>query len=423
MQTRNMAIKIRPFTQQREGEEVIIGNVETGVFLALPVEAAELLQELAQGKSVEEVSDLYEQKYGARPDMDDFLGVLETKGIVELSGERREAKGDGGEAKGEWREAEGERSRNPQVLQPRYHFSGFPQHLARLLFSWPILAGCLLVIFEALCAIVVDPSLLPVPQDLFFPDHRTLTWTILIVLDLVAVFIHELGHLVAARAAGVNSRMGISNRLWNLVAETDLTGLWGVPKRQRYLPMLAGMLIDATTAALLVLLLFAQRKDLLVMSGFCVRLIRALALSYLLRILWEFFLFVRTDVYYLIATFFNCKNLLRDTTVVLRNQLARFIRFIRPIEQPAIPASELRVVRAYAVLWLAGRVWAFATLFWLTIPVGARYIRDLAGVFNTGYSANPSNFIDAVALATYFLVPTAAGLVLWARGLLKPERI
>jgi hypothetical protein len=281
----------------------------------------------------------------------------------------------------------------------------------------------LALLFLAAGAVVRDPSLMPVPQDFFFPDRRTLTWTILIVLDVVAVFAHELGHLVAARAAGVNSRMGVSNRLWNLVAETDLTGLWAIPKRQRYLPMLAGMLVDAVCAALLIFLLLAQHKGLFAVSAFCVRLVRAMALSYLLRILWEFFLFVRTDVYYLIATFFNCKNLLRDTTVVLRNQLARLIRSIRPAEQPVIPPAELRVVRAYAVVWIAGRIWAITTLFWLTIPVCAQYIRDIGGVFKAGYSANPSNFIDSVVLASYFLTPTAAGLVLWARGLLKPERI
>ena len=60
------------------------------------------------------------------------------------------------------------------------------------------------------------------------------------------IFVHELAHLIAARAVGVNSRMGISHRLWYLVAETDLTGLWSVTRNQRYLPMLAGMIVDLT---------------------------------------------------------------------------------------------------------------------------------------------------------------------------------
>jgi hypothetical protein len=217
--------------------------------------------------------------------------------------------------------------------------------------------------------------------------------------------------------------MGISNRLWNLVAETDLTGLWGVPRRQRYLPMAAGMLVDAVSGALLVLLLLAQHHGLLALTGFCVRIVRAMALSYFLRILWEFSLFVRTDVYYLIATFFNCKNLYRDTIVILRNHVARFIRSVQPAEQPVIPPSEMKVVRAYGVLWVTGRIWAIATLFWITLPVGTRYMRDLADAFSAGYSANPPNFLDAVALGAYFLVPTTAGLVLWARGLSSPERI
>jgi hypothetical protein len=82
MYTRDTVISVQPFTRQVEGEDVIIGRVETGVFLAIPFEAVEVLDALAQGKTIGEVSDLYQQKYGEAPDLDDFLHELESKGIV-----------------------------------------------------------------------------------------------------------------------------------------------------------------------------------------------------------------------------------------------------------------------------------------------------------------------------------------------------
>jgi hypothetical protein len=264
---------------------------------------------------------------------------------------------------------------------------------------------------------------MPVPHDLCFPDHLTLTWTILIAVSYATIFVHELAHLVAARAVEINSRMGISHRLWYLVAETDLTGLWGAPKRQRYVPLLAGVLIDAASAALLVLLLFGHLQKWLTLPSLCLRLVRAMAFTYLMRIGWQFFLFVRTDLYYVIAMLFNCKNLLNDTQVFLRNQVARVFSSIRPVNQSGIPASERRVIRAYAVLWLAGRVWALAVLFWATVPIGLSYVHGLGGRLRAGYSANPYDFVDAVVLTTYFLVPTTAGLMLWIGGLVRRERI
>jgi len=258
---------------------------------------------------------------------------------------------------------------------------------------------------------------------LYFSDHRALAWTIFTVAAYAGTFVHEFGHLIAARAVGVNARMGISHRLWYLVAETDLTALWAVPKRQRYFPMLAGMLLDAVSTAFLILLLFAQRSGWLSFSSFNVHLVRAVALVYLMRIVWQFFLFVRTDLYYVIATAFNCRNLLGDTSHYLRNLAARIIPSIDLVDQSGIPASELRMVRAYSLLWIAGRIWAVLVLVVVTLPVSFSYLRDLTAAFRLGYSANPGNFADALVVATYVLAPLIAGFVLWIGGMVRRERI
>src|SRR5215471_7753957 len=174
MYTRDTVGRVPAFSRHQEGEEVIIGTLATGVFLAVPPEAVELLEDLAQGKSVGEVSDLYLQRHGETPDMDDFLGLMETKGIVEpLVGNN------GDRVVPSLRQRSG----------PRYHFSNFPQPLAQRLFSRPLLSLGLLLIVLALAAMCRYPSLMPGPRDLYFPDHRTLSWTILMAASLATVFL------------------------------------------------------------------------------------------------------------------------------------------------------------------------------------------------------------------------------------------
>ena len=405
MFTRDSIVAVRTFTRQREGEEVVIGSPETGVFLAVPPEAVELLDQLALGKSLGEVSDRYFQETGETPDLNDLLNHLQTNGIVEP--QDSELVG-------------GEQSRRP-IRETKYHFSNFPQSIARVLFGRPMLICVAALIALGLAAIFRYHSLMPVPLDLVFYQRRAVSWTVLTVFTYSGIFLHELAHLVAARAVGVNSRMGISHRLWYLVAETDLTGLWSVPREQRYLPMLAGMIVDSAVAAIVVLTLFAQQKHLLYVSLIGLHLLRAMAFTNIMLILWQFFVFVRTDLYFVAVTYLNCKNLLVDTRVFLRNQFARVTSRVRPVDQSSIPPAELRAIRTYAAFYLAGRAWAYVTLFWVTVPVFVGYWWSVSPAFRAGYSANPSDFLDALTASVYFLVPTIAGFVFWADAFIRPK--
>ena len=406
MYPRDTAVTVHSFTRQQDGEEIVIGSPESGIFLAVPTEAVEVLDQLADGKTVGEVIDLHKQKYGEEPDLDDFLGLLEAKGFVQTASI-----------------ASG-KSKMPPLVQSRpaqkkYHFSNFSRSWAERIFSLPVLVMGSLVTIVAAGAGMRHPSLVAGPGALYFPDHRTLSWTILIAANYATLFAHEFCHLVAGRALGINSRMGISHRLWYLVAETDLTGLWSVPKRKRYLPLIAGTLLDAFSAGLLILVLFAQEERWFLLPILATRLLRAMIFLYLARIVWQCFFFVRTDFYYVIANFFNCKNLLGDTEGYLRNRLSRLVRAVRPVDQSAVPDAEWRVIRAYAWLWLAGRAAALIALIVVTLPLLAAYARNLAGAFRTGYSANPSGFVDAVLTSGYFLLSFTAGLSLWLGAMVR----
>src|SRR6185295_6389412 len=230
---------------------------------------------------------------------------------------------------------------------------------------------------------------------------------------------HEMSHLLAARAAGVKSRIGIGHRLWILVAETDLTGLWGVPKNRRYLPLLAGPLTDLATTSSILLCLYADSRGWIGLPSLAGEILRADFFAYVLQLVWQLFFFVRTDLYYVIAAAFDCKNLLGDTETFLKNQLARLVSSIRTVEQSHIPTRERRVIHAYAVVWLFGRAVAFLLLLTVTLPLLVAYLNKMAAALRQGWEADAAGFVDALTMMIFSTALFALGTGLWMRSLIR----
>lgn len=404
--TSDLVVTVRKFTRQLDGQDVIIGNADTTSFLAVPPEAVEMLDYLAAGKNVGEATDFYLQKYGEALDADDFLGIMEAKGFIVAA-----------ETGSHSPPAASHRS--PPI---RYHFSSIPQSVAAFVYSPLTLVVYLSVTLLAVSAMVIDKRLVPRATDFVFPDHRVLSAAVFIGIAMATIFLHELSHVIAARAQGINSRLAIGNRMWFVVAEADLTALWAVPKRRRYVPLLAGMITDIVSGALLVLALFARDDGWISLSDFTVRLLRALVLSYCLRIVWQFYVFVRTDIYFVIASYFDCKNLLKDTENFLRKFISQVFPSVRVVDQSNIPASELRIIRLYSIVWVIGRALAFYVLIAVTIPVAFSYIRNLAHAFQAGSSTGVYNFVDSLLFSGFFLISTATGMFLWIRGMARRQR-
>jgi putative peptide zinc metalloprotease protein len=293
-----------------------------------------------------------------------------------------------------------------------------PEAAARILGA-PVLAGCALVVLGALALTATDPAVVPGPSVLVFPHYVAAISLGMFVFGMLGVAAHELGHLVAARAAGVPARFGVGHRLWILVAETDMTGIWMAPKHKRYKAFLAGPLVDAVSASVVVGFLWAHRQGWFALSSFLTQVAGAALMVYLLRLVWECFFFVRTDLYYVLAAAFNCKNLLGDTEDFIRNQVARVVRSRPTVDQSTIPGEEMRVVQWYSMIWLAGRAAALCVLFFITLPVMWRYGAAIAPMLTGGRSRY--GIVDILALAAITVGFEAAGLVSWVRGLARAK--
>ena len=399
---------VHPLIRQTDGGELILGRADTGVFLALPPEVCEILDRFAEGCSLAETRRRYRAVHGDDPDLQGLIAALAEHAFVLPVAEAAAA---------------GVRELPPPAgTARRHHLTWIPRRWARAAMSPPVLAAGAAVVLLAVAAALARPQVLPGWRALFAPEHLTLLAFFTMGFSLVTTACHELAHLVAAQAAGVDCRLGFGNRLWILVAETDMTGVWGLPRRKRYLPILAGPLLDLVSAAALVLLLFGVDAGWLGLSPLLLRFAQAAFFVYLMRLSWQCMFFVRTDFYYAFASLFGAKNLMQDTEDLLRNRLARARRRPAPVDQSAIAPAEMRVVRAYAWIWLLGRLGALGLLVTVQLPLFVAYITAIGSALAGRSGKGVPALWDTAVLTAVSLTVTISGLVLWFRELKTSSR-
>jgi putative peptide zinc metalloprotease protein len=402
-------VHVIPFSRQEDGEEIVIGVRET--FVALPSSAVDLLDLLAAGKTVGEAQAAYFAQHGEQPDMQDFLSSLEEAGFLAPMG----ADGKPPPAVAD------EPAAQPAPL--RYHFEGFPRSVAKVLTSWGAIALYGSVALAALLALLTEPSLLPRWKALLFTRNMTQMGLALLAYSFVMLFLHEMAHLVAARAAGIPSRIGLGHRLWVLVAETDVSRLWTLPRSQRYMTLIAGPLVDLVCASIYLCVGYAALRGWLSLSPLATQTFQALALMHLLNLLWQCNFYLRTDFYYVFSTLFGCKNLMGDTESFLRGKAATWFGLGKRADLSHIPQRELRVVRGYSVFWILGRINMFWILFTVTFPLMWGYFKQISSVLGAGFPADPFAFVDALLLGTITVVMQGAGLAMWLYSLLKRKGV
>lgn len=396
--SRDARVVVHPFVQRREGETVTIGDLDRRVFVTVPAEALEILGALAAGETVGEVARAYEQAHGETPDMEDFLSALAGKGFV--------TRFEGEPGMGVMQAC----ARVPRV-------GGRRVALGQRVFGVSPLVGYAATVCLGAVLVASDPRVIPGPRALVFHQHVAALLVALFVVSVTGVLVHESAHVVAAWACGVPARIRLGHRLWFVVAETEMSGLWLVPKRSRYLAFLAGAIIDAVSATVLIGFLWALRRGWVGVSPTLEQLSRAVLFSYLMRLLWQCFVFVHTDFYYVLATVLDCKRLLADTEDLLRNRLASLRKTAPKVDQSAIPPAEMRAIRAYSVVWLGGRVLALGSLALITLPVLAGYGVELgraATGANSGYGT-----ADILIAAGLGVAIQGGGLLAWITSLIR----
>lgn len=385
-----------PLSVQPEGEDFLVGSQELQEFYQFPQEGIDIIRLLQQGASVGQLK----RAYGDAVDIDDFLNVLLDAGFIHTPG------------------ALPATAAAAAAPDRRWKFA-VPSHLAALFFSWPAWGAYIAVIGYALVSALIDPRLRINPTALYLQDHFTISLLTLLFLHSFTTGLHELGHMMAAAKYGVPSRLGWGNRLWNIVAEADLSGLHALPRKSRYLPLLAGMLVDVLNIAVITLLIkFFINESSDANQAFIINILQALILQILITLSWQFNVFLKTDVYYVLCTYCNYPNLDSEARVYLREKLHQL-----SLGRAGAPGHthyyDLPTLRAFAAVWVAGRIASLAFLFLVVIPTVLRYGRDAWQALGSATSAASQWDLSLFFVLSASLL--AAGLIIWLRGRTRIE--
>ncbi len=395
MSTEDARYFVVPLSIQPDGDDFLIGNAQMDEFYQVPAPGRAVVAMLQAGKTPAEIKAVLAADGEEVVDVADFVATLREIGFIyPVEEAHRHAERLAG------------LDEDKRIL-----FQADPR-IARAVFSLPVLACYLAVVGYAGYLAVFDPAL-RIDWDAFFIERDlALTLVLLLLMSSLAVGLHEIGHMLAAARHGISSRLGIGNRLWNIVAEADLSGIWALPKRQRYLPLLAGMMVDILLIALVTLTIAALRHE--GETGFAVRLLQALALQIMVTIVWQFNLFLRTDVYYVLSNHLSYPNLDADARTYLRDCLYRVSRGRLGTRAVGPTYKSVRVLRLFSVLWVVGRIGAVTVLLLVFLPTLAKYAaksyeayRDPAASMYTVYDLGAFVLLSAIIFV--------GGVYMWLR--------
>jgi hypothetical protein len=348
-----------------EGDEVLVGRLETGSYAVFPADGAELLQRIADGMTLDQASSWYEDRFGEPVDVAEFATALAELGFV----------------------------REPGADRPDVRPVGL-SWLGRAIFSpvaW-VLYGS--IVAGWLFAVGHNTAILPHPSQIFFTGSLVVIQLVITFGQIPLLFLHEAFHILAGRRLGLPSRLGVSNRLTYIVFETQLNGLMSVPRRVRYLPFLAGMLCDAVVFCTFGLIAELTRLGNGSFSAVG-RLCLMMAFTVVLRMAWQFQLYLRTDLYYVFATALNCYDLHEASTALLRNRIRRALRRPgRSTDERQWTERDRRVGTFYGSFIVLGILASLLITAFGTFPVARIYVVTL--VHNLGAGTLNSHFWDAV---------------------------
>lgn len=346
-----VSIEFHPLTFVPEGADVVVGRAETGSYAVLPKDGADLLQCLISGMTAAESAEWYEQSFGEPVDIDDFLESMKDLGFIQPPGTA---------------------PATPAQAPPRF------QWLGKALFSVPawFVYGALVV--GTVIELIAHTNLRPTSSQVYFTGSLVTVQVIVLAGQMPLAFLHESYHVLAGQRIGLRSRLGISNRYTYVVFETISNGLFSVPRRRRYLPILAGMLVDVVVVCALDLTAAALRHGdgIIPLAG---RLCLALSYTVLARLYWQFLLYLRTDLYYVLSIALNCYDLHEASRSIFLNRLRRLTgRTARLVDETQWTDRDRKIGAWYGWLIVVGFLATIALTAFVTGPVGFIYVERLS---------------------------------------------
>lgn len=378
-------LRFWPLASLDQGDSVTVGRSDIDVYISLPQDGAALLRRLQVGDSPAQAAHWYAEEFSNAVDIHGFIQALTEVEFVDTTPS---------DLSRAVPTAEGSQTAVPG------------QRVGTMLFSrWAWLVYGALAVAGG-WVLFSEPQLRPGPRQLHFGTSITVTYLLITVGLVPFLLAHEGFHSLAGRRLGLRSATHVSHRFLFLVIETRLDGLVAVPRRQRILPILAGPLFDVL--AFFALTIFAYLLGPVRSTESVARDI-ALALAYamLIRVIWQFYFCMQTDIYALVSVLLGTNDLHGASRWQLGlwvNRLARTGRTSR-IAATAWSPQDRRHARWYAPVMVIGYALLLITAVMTVVPAfGYLWSRAVTSIGAGATIARPTSVVDAVAFMSLNLI-------------------
>jgi putative peptide zinc metalloprotease protein len=385
-----------PLSIQKEGDGYLVGNSEMGDFYQFPEQGLKILRMLGSGIDAMTIKARLATEDAELVDVDAFVELLSSIGFLHPESERQSVQ--------QTLLAATQNQRRVFDVDPR---------IGRAIFSAPVLLCGTCIMLYAAFEMIINPQLRVNFNAFYIETNRTALLLLLMILSFIQVALHESGHMLAAARHGIKSTYTLGNRLWTIVAESDLTGILSLPKAQRYFPMLAGMLVDILCASLLTLLLAVMFRH--GATGFSIQVVQALVLELMIGIIWQLNIFVKTDIYYVLCTYFGHPDLDKEAKVYLRDLACRATLGLYGVKAAPSGFKNVAMLRVFSLIWLLGRVMSLLVLFGVALPTMAQYLYSALQMLK-GHPDSVWAACDTILYVCISLTILGAGIYMWLKN-------
>ncbi|MDT9026220.1 hypothetical protein [Rossellomorea yichunensis] len=354
---------------QKDAEEYVVGSTLNNVYIRVPEEAIIVINHLNGSLTIKEVIENIHKEEKLDIDVLDFVNSLnELDLLTEING---------------------------KVLHPTFEVKKQNRKLiilSNILFNRITNSLYLLMFLSSLIIFATRSDLIPTYHDILVFDSSGLSLLSVTLLTWLLTFFHESGHFFSTSKLGIPVKFSLSLRMYWLVVQADVSGLWSVSQRERYVPYLAGMAFDAVVLfiSLLIRILFPT-----VIPDFFALLTLLVTLTFGFHCL----IFLRTDIYYVIMNAFNIPSL-HDYAI---DFLKSLIRKSHTSSLYMLSKRENVFVKCYSAIYVLGSIFALFLLAFYSLPSSILIIQ------NTLYQLidsqpNSYTFIDGIITLVIILI-------------------
>lgn len=253
----------------------------------------------------------------------------------------------------------------------------------------------------ALTSPFINHNFIPKPIDFFWHPRLSIALLTYFLISWIMVYFHEFAHFATARFFGAKGGFRFSHRLYFLVVETWFPDIYALHEYKRIAIFMSGIITDLAIVGISYLLLTYQHFFPFLSPLFFI-FIRQIVLLQWLTILWQFYFFMQTDLYYVIKDLLHIGNLYSLSLEKVKSWI-----FGSPFT-PKLKKRDSIIVSIYAVFFICGTITAFIRYGFYHLPITfwlfQKSIFDIANGIKTNDLVTTCDGIVVFTLETFFFL-------------------